>query len=75
MVGVFAYCQNAVVAGRAVVHDTGMVEYTGCERRSAMTVGAIARSRNMSHRLANGRHSVVAGGAVIHDTLMSEHGV
>lgn len=73
MVERFTHGGDGIVAGCAVVHDTGMVIVGAGECRGVMADRAVQRCGNMRRRFASSRCAVVTGGAVIHDTGMVEY--
>lgn len=73
MLGGFAHGDSAIVAGSTVTHDTGMIVFSTCKRRSVMADGAIQRRGNVINGFAGGRHTIMAGGTIVHDTRVIEY--
>ncbi len=69
---VHACGRTAVMAGRAVIHDTGVIEYSTGEARCVVADTAILVGRHVADRLADREYVVVTGAAVIHDAGMIE---
>lgn len=62
----------AIMTGRAIVHDTGVVEHGPDKRSCVVTDAAVLVGRYVTHRFTNREHVVVTGAAVVHDTYMAE---
>ena len=66
-------CYQAVVAGRAVVHDARMGERASGEAAGFVTDAAVLGGGHVVGLLAQGGNTVVTGGAVIHHTGVIKH--
>jgi hypothetical protein len=62
------------MTGRAVVHDTGMIEHRSDEAGGVMTGTAILVCYHVSGCFACRKNIVMAGCTVIHDACMTERG-
>lgn len=63
-----------IMAGRAVVHDAGMIEHCSCECRCIMADTAILVGGHVTGRFPDREHVVVTGSAVVDDAGMVEGG-
>ena len=63
---------SAVMTGRAIIDDTGVIEYRTDKARRVVADTAVLVGGHMADRLACCEHVVVTGAAVIHDTGMIE---
>ena len=72
VIGVFAPGGNAIVAGRAVAHDTGMIKHRTNKGGSVMTHTTIFGRSDMCDRLANRGGTVVAADTIARDPIVIE---
>ena len=57
--GIFTYCCNTIMAGRAIIYDAGMIKYRADERSDVMTETTILVGDNMSGWFADGETSTM----------------
>jgi len=72
VIGVFAPRGNAIVAGRAVAHDTGVIKHRTNKGGRVMAHTAILRRNDMGTRFANSCGAVMTTGAIAGDAIMIE---
>lgn len=63
VIGVFACNIDAVVTGKAIARNAGMIEDGRNPERTVMTVVAVVARRNVARRLAGGSGAIVTGTA------------
>ena len=70
----FTARRHAIVAGRAIVHDAGVIEHRSDKRAGVMAHTAVLIGGHVRGRLTDGEHAVMTGAAVIHDTAVIKRG-
>lgn len=72
--GVHTDRRRAIMTGRAIVHDTGMIKHGTDKRSGVMADTAILAGRHMTDCLSDRKHIIVARDAAIDDACVTEHG-
>ena len=62
------------MAGRAIVHNAGMIKSCSDKTTGGMTDATILICWYMANRFTNGEHIIMTGAAVIHDARVIERG-
>ena len=70
MIRVFTSGRHSIMAGCAVINDTGMIEHRVDEGTGIMAYTAILIGRHMRACLSYGEYTIVAGCAIIHNAGM-----
>ena len=73
MAGGFTDRHQAVVAGRAVIHNAGMIKHPSGKAAGLMADTAIFGGGHVVELLADGLCSIMTRGTVIHDTRVIKH--